>query len=207
MPEDSKDEFVDQIRTADEVARRCVILYAVLGAGHGEPQDESVAWLRREGVWDAVSPVESAFLLSESPTQQQCVNATWRAEALFPLLWSLGLIRELPIPQQLCDVQLMQGVLPPLFGSVADFITSARLRSDAEIHAANEEIYQIHWRVRDFQLQNEPTPPGQLARMPVEDCDPPAESYDSGVVQERHYALNWLIGYCEQDWDDITTDT
>ena len=101
----------------------------------------------------------------------------------------------------------MQGVLPPVFDSVGEFISSARLRSDTDIHEANEEIYQIHWRVRDFQRRDEPTLPGQLARMPIEDCDPPAESYGSGVVQERHHALNWLIGYCGQDWDDITTDT
>ena len=207
MPEESQDEYVEQIRSADDVARRCIILYGVLAAGHGEPRDELVAWLRREGLWDAVSPKESEFLMCDSPTQRQRVNATWRAEALFPLLWSLELIRELPIPQQLCDVQFIRGVLPPLFSSVAEFIASARLRSDAEIHAANEEIYQIHWHVRDFQLRHQPTPPGKLPRMPHEDCDPPAESYDSGVVQERHYALNWLIGYCGQDWDDITTDT
>lgn len=46
-----------------------------------------------------------------------------------------------------------------------------------------------------------------IPRMRVEDCEPPVEVYDAGVVQERHHALNWLIGYCGQDWDDITTDT
>jgi uncharacterized protein DUF4272 len=30
---------------------------------------------------------------------------------------------------------------------------------------------------------------------------------DSGVVYERHYALNWLIGYMGREWDDVTTDT
>jgi hypothetical protein len=67
--------------------------------------------------------------------------------------------------------------------------------------------YQIHWRVRDARLRRQPTPPGKLPRMPVEDCEPPVEVYDAGVVQERHHALNSLIGYCGQDWDDITTDT
>nr|WP_246762835.1 DUF4272 domain-containing protein [Rhizobium sp. NZLR1] len=28
-----------------------------------------------------------------------------------------------------------------------------------------------------------------------------------GAVYARHYALNWLIGYMDQDWDDISTDT
>lgn len=91
--------------------------------------------------------------------------------------------------------------------SVAEFISTARLRSESEIYDANEEIYHIHWRVRDAQFRHEPTPPGKLPRMPVEDMQPPAESYDSGVVQERHYGLNWLIGYCGQDWDEVTTDT
>lgn len=207
MPEDSQDEYVDQIRSADDVARRCIVLYAILDAGHGESRSELVAWLRSEGLWEAVSPKESQFLLCESPTEQQHVNATWRAEALFPLLWSLDLIGELPSPQQLCDVQLIRRVLPPLFSPVGEFVSNARLRSDSEIHNANEEIYQIHWRVRDAQLRNTPTPPRKLPRMPVADREPPVEAYDSGVVQERHYGLNWLIGYCGQDWDDITTDT
>jgi len=207
MPEDSQDEYVDKMRSADEVARRCLVLHAVLAVEHAVPREQVVSWLRGEGLWDAVSPEELQFLLSESPTPQQRVNATWSAEALFPLLWSLGLIRELPSPERLCDLQLIQSVLPPLFEPTAEFISSVRLRSDSEIHAANEEIYQIHWRVRDAQLRGQPTPPGKLPRMPVEDCEPPVEVYNAGVVQERHYGLNWLIGYCGQDWDDITTDT
>jgi hypothetical protein len=207
MPEDFEDDYTDQVRSADEVARRCIVLYAVLAAGHDEPRDQLVQWLRGEGLWEAVSPKESEFLLSESPSEQQRINATWRAEALFPLLWALGLIAEMPSPQQHCDVQLIRCVLPPLLGPVREFVSTARLRSDAEIYTANNEIYHIHWRVRDFQFRDQPTPPGKLPRMPHIEEDPPVESYDSGVVQERHYGLNWLIGYCGQDWDDITTDT
>ncbi|MDB6004576.1 MAG: hypothetical protein JWR15_1563 [Prosthecobacter sp.] len=207
MTEDFQDECVDQIRSADEVVRRCLVLHAVLSIAREVPREQVVTWLHREGLWDAVSPKESQFLLSESPTPQQRINATCRAEALFPLLWSLGLIAELPSPQQLCDLQLIQSVFPPLFKPATEFISSARLRADSEIHAANEEIYQIHWRVRDAQFRDQPTPPGMLARMPVPDHEPPVESYNSVVVQERHYALNWLIGYCGQDWDNISTDT
>ena len=29
----------------------------------------------------------------------------------------------------------------------------------------------------------------------------------SGVVYERHYALNWLINYRNQEWDDVSCDT
>lgn len=207
MEVDSQDEYEEEIRSAEEVACRCLVLHAVLAVGHEVPREEVVSWLHRERLWDAVSPAEAQFLQSGDATHQQRINATWRAEALFPLLWSLKLIPELPSPQQHCDLQLIVSVLPPLFGPAAEFIASAQLRSDSEIQAANEEILHIHWRIRDERLRGQPTESGKLPRMQVEDEGPPVADYDAGVVQERHYALNWLIGYCGQDWDDITTDT
>lgn len=156
MPDEYKEEDVERIRASGEVARRCIILYTVVAAGHDEPRTKLVAWLQREGLWDSVSPQEAQFLLSESPTRQQRANGTWRAEALFPLLWSLGIIAELPSPIRCCDMQLVKSVLAPLFGSVANFVSSARLRDEAEIRTASEEIYQIHWRVRDAQLRAYP---------------------------------------------------
>jgi hypothetical protein len=189
MPEDFQD--VEPIRRADEVARRCLVLYAVMAAGHEEPRGELVAWLQREKLWDSTSPQEMSFLQSETPTQQQRINATWRAEALAPLLWSLGLLPELPLPTGLYDVQALRRVLPPLMFTVAEWLSAAHLRPDSEIRDANEIIYQIHWAVRDARLNGRSVPHG----------------YHPGVVQERHYALNWLIGYCGQEWDDISTDT
>ena len=29
----------------------------------------------------------------------------------------------------------------------------------------------------------------------------------SGVVYERHYSLNWLTKYQNQDWDNVQTNT
>ncbi|HEY4417709.1 MAG TPA: DUF4272 domain-containing protein [Verrucomicrobiae bacterium] len=189
MPEDI--QYVEQIRGADEVARRCLVLYAVIAAGHEGPRTELVTWLQREKLWESASPNERSFLQSAIPTQQQRANATWRVEALAPLLWALGVVSELPPPTGLCDVQGLRRVLPPLMGLVSEWLSAAQLRLDSEIHDANESIYQIHWAVRDAQLNGRPVP----------------QEYYLSVVQERHYALNWLIGYCGQEWDDITTDT
>jgi len=35
----------------------------------------------------------------------------------------------------------------------------------------------------------------------------PPKGVDCEVVMERHHALNWLIGYQGQEWDDVSTDT
>jgi hypothetical protein len=207
MPDSSQGEVEWQMRTAREVARRCVILHAVVAAGHNQPRAKIVEWLRREGLWDFVSPAECELLLADAPSEQQCINATWRAEGLLPLLWAMGLTESLPTPQSICDLPMMLSILPPLFGPTSQFIASAKLRSDSEIYAANEEIYNIHWRVRDAWLRKQPAEAGKLPRMPVPETDPPAESYDAGVVQERHHALNWLIGYAGEEWDNVSTDT
>jgi hypothetical protein len=191
MIEGSEEEIEEKMRSADEVARRCVVLYAIIAAGHEEPREQLVEWLQREGLWDAVSPQEVEFLTSNSLTRQQYVNATWRAEALFPLLWALGRVPQMPLPTSLCDVQLIRQVLPPLFESVSEFISSAQLVHESVIRDANDEIYHTHWKVRDAQLFGKPVPDG----------------LNPGVVRERHYALNWLIGYFNQDWDDVSTDT
>ena len=52
-------------------------------------------------------------------------------------------------------------------------------------------IYRYHWAVVDARINGQDAPAG----------------LNSGVVLERHYALNWLIGYFDQAWDDISTDT
>ena len=63
--------------------------------------------------------------------------------------------------------------------------------SEDEIYDANELIYDAHWKVRDAQINGRPVP----------------EEIIPGLVQERHHAINWLMGYCGQEWDEVTTDT
>lgn len=77
----------------------------------------------------------------------------------------------------------------PLFAATADFIESATLRQEAEIEAQYEFIYDTHCEVRTAQNTGAPT------------------KVNARVVQERHYAMNWITGYCGQAWDEITTDT
>jgi len=193
MP-DEEDEVevpVDTPRGAMEVAQRCLVLYAIVGAGHGTSRGDLIYWLKRESLWNHVSPKEVEFLEAEAPTQKQFFSATWRVEGLFSLAWSIGLLPDLPPPVQLCDVPFLQSVLPEHYSPAVEFLSSARLRDQTTISDANEEVYQIHWAGRNAQRNGKPIP----------------NDYNPGIVFERHYALNWLIGYCGQDWDDVMTDT
>ena len=67
----------------------------------------------------------------------------------------------------------------------------ARLRPQAEILDAADLIYRYNWAATDARINGRSAPAG----------------LDGSVIYERHYALNWLIGYLDLPWDDISTDT
>jgi hypothetical protein len=71
------------------------------------------------------------------------------------------------------------------------FIADAKLRDFSQILDQADLIYRYHWAVVDARVKQKPAPAG----------------LEKGVVMERHYALNWLIGYMNQAWDDVSTDT
>lgn len=75
--------------------------------------------------------------------------------------------------------------------SVEQFRSDAVLRPVSQILDEADLIYRYHWAVVDARVNSKDTPAG----------------LEGGVVYERHYSLNWLIGYMDQEWDEITTDT
>lgn len=178
-----------KIRSAQDVARRAIVLYNITALGFGIEKQKVIETLKKSGVWDSMAPSEKEFVEAAAPTKQQTIDATWRVEALWSLLWALGKVKTLDFPTQPCDPQKIHGLMPKPEEAKA-FIASARLRDAEEILDETDKIYRIHWAVRDAQLNKKAVP----ARL------------DPGVVVERHYALNWLTWYADE-WDDITTDT
>ena len=185
-----ENESETNLRQAETVARRALVLYHLVDVGFGGGADHAVRWLRNASLWDSVSPLEQRFLLDANPSPQNIANATWRVEALWVLLWSLKKIDKLEIPTALCDTELIPRLMPGLASPCGPFIAEADLRPLSTILDATDLIYRLHWAVVDASLNGKPTP----------------ASLQPSVVYERHYALNWLV-YYRDDWDDITTDT
>ena len=187
---DDEDEPEDEFRNAAAVARRCLVLCSVVAASHKEDGTKMVSWLKSEGLWDDVSPKERRFLQSKKPTNRQIINASWRVEALYILLWALRLIPSLEVGKTPTERLRLTDLLPFL-GRTSEFISNCELRPEEEIYDMNEKIYEAHWSVRDAKINSKAMP---------KDIDPE-------VIMERHYGINWLMGYCGQSWDNVTTDT
>ena len=176
-------------RSKEEVALRtlCLLLVAEKGAGLEDEVVERV--LKSYELRPHLTPKELAFVLDHSPSPHDRIQFAWRYEAASTLLWALGFVAHLGKPVQPCDVQFAVRTMSGT--TTSQFIEDAELRPIADILDQVDLIYRYHWAVRNARLKGQQIPA---------DLHP-------DVTEERHYALNWLIGYLEQAWDDVSTDT
>jgi hypothetical protein len=65
------------------------------------------------------------------------------------------------------------------------------LRTKKEILDQADLILRLNWACVSARVKNEQAPSG----------------LNSSVVYERHYSLNWLIKFMNQEWDKVTTDS
>jgi Domain of unknown function (DUF4272) len=183
----------DEVRPAEDVARRALALCAVSGLGFRAGRQGILQWLSENGLWEVLSPREHGFVDTVEPPQRQIVNAAWKCECLIVCLWALNLIPTIPPADTLCDPDLIAKVMPPFSGiSVGDFLRSAVLRREDELLDMQDECLRLHWHARDAKLKDKP----------------PTEPVDIEIIQERHRAINWICGYDGGvEWDEVTTDT
>jgi hypothetical protein len=120
---------------------------------------------------------------------------SWRTEALQVLTWALGLIDRLPPPSKRADLARV-GVTREILAAPDAFAASATLRPEEELETARAEMGSHCWGVRA----------GPAGRRLF--GHPEAESsFDPGVVEQRHFAIEWLLGPEDQGWDCVRTDT
>jgi Domain of unknown function (DUF4272) len=183
-----EDETTIKPRSPEEVAERTLAL--VIAAVKGEANDRQLvdSLIARYSARQLFTPAELAFITNPSPNKQQLVDFTWQYECVHVLLWSLGHIEKLQPPNQICDVP---GEISIIRGLDRQTLSStAHPRPLSEILDQADYYYHLHWAVIELRLNGKGS-----------------ENANEEIIQERHKALNWLIRYMGQDWDDITTDT
>jgi hypothetical protein len=177
------------VRTQDEVVDRALALCYLGLKSEGLEQNNLDQMDKDFAIMTKLSPGEKAYATAQQPTEQQKINANWRYESLHVLLWALGYIDELSYPDQMCNVGDDVEIILKL--KEKNFRQNAKLRSKQEILDQADLILRLNWACVNARVKNERMPGG----------------LDASVVYERHYSLNWLIRYMDQEWDDVTTDT
>jgi hypothetical protein len=186
--------FVDDdaevtLRTPNEVVDRALALCYIGLKSEGLDQAKLNGIDNKYHITGKLTSAEKDYVTAKQPTEQQKIDANWRYEDLHVMLWALGFINELSYPDQMCNVANDVKIIHDL--TEAEFRAKAQLRSKKEILDKADLILRLNWACVNARVKNEPAP-GKM---------------DKGVVYERHYALNWLIKYMNQDWDEVSTDT
>ena len=185
------------LRPVAEVVHRVLSLFCVASEGLVilDKEDSSLPFMAEHNPVGLamLSPQEKAFIAAEEPDEHTAIQMSWRHEALNVLLWALSKNPEpLSSAAEVVDAQTM-------FDKTMRVIELNNtghvfaLRPTAEILDLLDLTWRQHWATRQA-AQN----------------DASVEGLISGVVMERHYALNWLTNFqndTDTDWDDIDTPT
>ncbi|MCL2855335.1 MAG: DUF4272 domain-containing protein [Defluviitaleaceae bacterium] len=186
------------LQTKEAVAKRAIALCVVavrgecIGAGDmdwKEILDLQTMITERYNAQTFFTPNEISFLMDDAMDLHAATQFSWRYECLNVMLWALSFVGELTFPNNICDVANIVKIIQN-HANFDDFLSAAVLRDKEQILDQADLIYRYNWACVDARINNE-----QM------------DTIQPGIVAERHHALNWLISYCEQPWDDITTDT
>lgn len=179
-----------RIQEKHDIACRAVILAGLIDLAYDKRSSIEIhEYFKTYNLLQFASTEEMEYLTKTERTKTEKAQMSWRKEALNVLFWALNKFDLLVFPDSICDFT-NYNFLPDLDSDPSSWIENSTLRNSEAILNETDLIYRIHWAVKDARINGNEIP-AQII---------------SGVVYERHIALNWLTMYAE-DWDDVTADT
>ncbi|PHN01386.1 DUF4272 domain-containing protein [Flavilitoribacter nigricans] len=176
------------LRALEAVIDRAYALLITAVKGEGIEQEHLNRAVADKKI-DSFSPKENYIYRATSLDERERAYATWRYESLYTMLWALGKMDELKYPNEICEVQTVVGKI--FHPSRAEFESSVALRSKSEILDELDRTFRMNWACVDARIK------GQAV----------SGNINPAIIYERHYSLNWLTNYQDQDWDDVQTNT
>lgn len=153
------------------------------------PVEKLEEFIERYNAYELFTVQERNYLLNQNPEHSELIQYSWKPECIWILIWSLSLLPKLDVPADLCNPNFIFDTV--FHSSKQELLEQSTVRSASEVIDELDFIYRAHWAVREAQLKYQPIP----------------VALNASVVYERHYALNWLVNYMEQEWDSVSTDT
>jgi hypothetical protein len=169
------------IRSGEEIARRLLCLLVVSCKGLGMPSEYIDSVIDKQQIRPFFTLEEMRFVRDPQPSGTDMVHFGWAAEAAWPLLWSLGHVDSLGLPEECISLDEVAFVLEE--HDVESLMHLASRRSEAEILDEADLTLRCYWAVRQAQIADGPLP----------------DVLSPDVVFERHKAFMWLVG--RHDWE------
>ncbi len=196
-----------ELQSAQEVARRVLVLWAVVLRAEGAPKEEALKLIEHHNLWDSVSAKERSFLENDDPDPDESQALVWRLESIWVLLWALGYLNEFDWPVGMCDVPKLVDIVRPR-ELEPEFVSAAQLRGRSDILDAQHLTMRIHWAIRETYVNGIGLIPEDLDWSTESEMVAITMSPAVGVIEQRHHVLNWLINFPDaEDWDHVDTPT
>ena len=183
----------DKKEVIERVACSFTSIMCALSIGKGEYTEEDREFMTQDflsaryGALDLLTPKEQKIISGNNVSEAEAINAAWKYESIWVLLWALGVVEELSFPNQICDCDLVMGTMER-FKNLDDFMANTTLRPMEEILQALDLHYRYHWAAVNARVNG---------------SDP--AGIDEEVVMERRAGLEWLC--CKGQENDNLSDT
>ena len=198
--------------------------------GAEQLRQDVLPWLDRIGISNELEQRETDFLSTPlgQLDKKSMVENQWYCEGMVVLAWVLGCTALPPFYSE-CDPTAVAHALGFLEERSATVLLEPQLRKTSEITDFEQTYLTLHWRLRQFAIDQctmdfsayvSSCNWGPLRLDKIELCDNDLSIEGTrldrlgqaqfrkalGVVQERHRAFNWLIGW-DSVYSAVTTDT
>jgi hypothetical protein len=198
--------------------------------GAEELRKSVIEWLDRIGVSGEMEQSEAAILSTPlgKLEKKTTVDATWSSEGMVVLAWVLG-CAALPQFYVECEPSDVANAMGFLGERETTVLRRPELRDSSEVAVPEETYLTLHWRLRQFSIESSPMDfaayvsrcnwgplrldnlelcEGDLAikGVRIDRLDYAVFRRTLSIVQERHRAFNWLIGW-DSVYSQVTTDT
>jgi len=186
-------------------------------------------WLQQIGIAGELEQSEIDLISAQlgALDRKKAINATWQAEGMVVLAWALGWA-ELPACEVQCEPSDIANGLGFLASRAETPLQEPRLRDTEEIEKWADTYLTLHWRLRlldsdpghlDFVSSVERCTWGPLRLdmlnlidndilihgVRIDQLDERKHRGTISIVQERHQAFNWLLGF-ESLYSRVTTE-
>lgn len=128
-------------------------------------------------------------LFDKTYTNQDVMDIGWSYETYWALVWALGLIDDIKLPDTICDCKKAVTLVGDC-KNYEEFKNNCKLRNIEDILDMLDLYYRYHWVCEEKRI-NPDTNIGKL---------------NPEVVVERRRGLEWLVSG-ENDWNEISLDT
>jgi hypothetical protein len=187
-------------------------------------------WVNRLGVSSELEQSESDLLSTPlgGLDRGAVINASWCSEGMTVLAWVLG-CAPLPAYYTQCEPSNVAHAMGFLRERSDTPLRQPQLRDSNEIVRWEETYLTLHWRLRQFISEPDPIDfagyvssckwgplrldelelcEGDLAinGVRIDRLDEATCRTTLSIVQERHRAFNWLVGF-ESVYSQVTTDS